>query len=576
MKKLLVIFGFILAFAGGAFADSEMPRILSDEDAEIYTEIFRLQDAGKFDAAAKLDNKPMDKILMGEVLYQRYMANGYYSSLQQLNQWMFKYSKHPGSDAIFKLAKRKGGTFKTTRTPQTPKVLSASDGTATSEAFTTGKYASKINSKISEFKRALRRGKTLNAKNVLNDSAVKKALSESDYGRLSGRLAFMYYVDGQFDSAGEWGNIAAQAGSEYGLWTMGLMSFKDENYAAATEYFAKMLDLEHIGDARKAEAGFWAGRSADAAGNSRQAKRYWRQSAKNPRWFYGALSAQALGDTPEFEFFDQELSKSDIAEILKHSYGMRGLALLQIGQTDAAEQQFRYLATAEASDELLHAVNALATNQELPRTALMMGRILRAKGILEIDSDVISSAQYPLPNWEPLKGWSVDRALVFAIIRQESAFKANAKSHAGAQGVMQLMPKTAKNIARQNRINFSTLDMSNPDHNLHLGQTLINGLLVRSHIDNNLIKLLASYNAGEARMLKFEKRFKTDDPLLYIESFPAFETREYIKLVMANLWMYRNRLNQPNNTMVDLAAGKWPVYSSYDDMAQLNEKHSEL
>ena len=69
-------------------------------------------------------------------------------------------------------------------------------------------------------------------------------------------------------------------------------------------------------------------------------------------------------------------------------------------------------------------------------------------------------------------------------------------------------------------------------------------------------------------LVKFEKTFNTSDPLLYIESFPAYETRGYIKRVMSNLWLYRARLNQPLTSMEDLADGKWPLYNSEDEYVQ--------
>ena len=77
--------------------------------------------------------------------------------------------------------------------------------------------------------------------------------------------------------------------------------------------------------------------------------------------------------------------------------------------------------------------------------------------------------------------------------------------------------------------------------------------------------MLAAYNAGMGSVVKFEKSFSTEDPLLYIESFPAYETRGYIKRVMANLWLYRARLNQPLTTLKVLADAQWPLYSSEDE-----------
>jgi soluble lytic murein transglycosylase-like protein len=187
---------------------------------------------------------------------------------------------------------------------------------------------------------------------------------------------------------------------------------------------------------------------------------------------------------------------------------------------------------------------------------------------LEIDDDIIYSAQYPVPDWEPMGGWSIDRALLLAITKQESGFRTTAKSGAGANGLMQLMPSTAKRVARQNNVDISQMDMSNPEHNMYLGQQYIVDLLSHPNIENNIIKMLAAYNAGMGTMVKFEKSFYTYDPLLYIESFPAYETRSYIKRVMSNLWLYRARLNQPLTSMQDLAKGNWPLYNSEDEYVQ--------
>lgn len=80
--------------------------------------------------------------------------------------------------------------------------------------------------------------------------------------------------------------------------------------------------------------------------------------------------------------------------------------------------------------------------------------------------------------------------------------------------------------------------------------------------------MLAAYNAGMGTMVKFEKTFDTYDPLLYIESFPTYETRGYIKRVMSNLWLYRARLNQPLTSLQDISDGRWPLYNSEDEYVQ--------
>ena len=107
-----------------------------------------------------------------------------------------------------------------------------------------------------------------------------------------------------------------------------------------------------------------------------------------------------------------------------------------------------------------------------------------------------------------------------------------------------------------------------------MGQQYIVDLLNLPLIDKNIIKMLAAYNSGEGSVMKFEKRFQTDDPLLWIESFPHVETRNYIKRVISNLWLYRAKLDQPLTGLEELADGKWPMYSSEDEFvkSQITDK----
>ncbi|HBP27139.1 MAG TPA: hypothetical protein DD611_04160, partial [Alphaproteobacteria bacterium] len=403
---------------------------------------------------------------------------------------------------------------------------------------------------------------------ILSDPLFKRKLTESDYGRLAGRLSYLYYTNGEFELAKKWGFVASDANSEYGLWAMGLLYFKEEKFKESAKYFSQILKLEQINNARKTEAAFWAGRAADANGDRTTARNFWRVAAAHPMAFYGALSAVMLGDTPEYEFFEQDFTDDDIDALTETKYGRMALALLQVGQKDRAEEYLKYLITARASDRTLHAVNSIATAYGLPRVSIQSAGVVRDRGILEIDDDIIYSAQYPLPDWEPMGGWSIDRALLLAITKQESGFKTNAKSNAGANGLMQIMPSTARRVARRNNVAMSDIDMNNPEHNMFLGQQYIVDLLAHPNINNNIIKMLAAYNAGMGTVVKFEKSFSTYDPLLYIESFPAYETRSYIKRVMSNMWLYRARLGQPLTSMEELANGIWPLYNSEDEYVQ--------
>ena len=541
-----------------------MPQILTDVDASLYAQVFALQDKEKINTAINVQSQIADPLLMNEVLYQRYISDTYHTRGKEISAWMEKYYDMPGATRMEKLAKIKQATVRKARVPNT---ISGSESieTAQSETWTAKKYSGSAEKKINEFKRAIRTGSTKVAREILENKSFKKKLTESDYGRLAGRLSFIYYTNGEMELAKKWGFVASDANSEYGLWAMGLLYFKEENYAESQKYFSRILDLPQINNARKTEAAFWAGRAADFKGDREVAKKYWRIAATHPMAFYGALSATMLGQTPEYEFFEQDVSDEDFDELRETKYGKIALALLQIGRKDRAEEYLKYLITAKSSDRTLHAVNSVASAYGLPRVSIQSASVIKDRGILEIDDDIIYSAQYPLPDWEPLGGWSIDRALLLAITKQESNFRVSAKSGAGANGVMQLMPSTAKRVARANKLDITQMDMSNPEHNMFLGQQYIVDLLGHDRVENSIIKMLAAYNAGMGTMVKFEKSFYTYDPLLYIESFPAYETRSYIKRVMSNLWLYRARLNQPLTSMEELANGNWPLYNSEDE-----------
>lgn len=565
MKKILVFLtAFLLSVPVRA---ADLPNILTDADASLYEQIFMLQSKEKITTAQKLEKQLTDPLLMNEVLYQRYTSKTYRTRGAELNAWMKKYYDMPGAVRISKIAKIKQATV---RKPVVPNMISGGSSieTAQSETWTAKKYSGWANTQITKFKRAIRSGSSKTARQILSDPLFKRKLTESDYGRLAGRLSYLYYTNGEFELAKKWGFVASDANSEYGLWAMGLLYFKEEKFKESAKYFSQILKLEQINNARKTEAAFWAGRAADANGDRTTARNFWRVAAAHPMAFYGALSAVMLGDTPEYEFFEQDFTDDDIDALTETKYGRMALALLQVGQKDRAEEYLKYLITARASDRTLHAVNSIATAYGLPRVSIQSAGVVRDRGILEIDDDIIYSAQYPLPDWEPMGGWSIDRALLLAITKQESGFKTNAKSNAGANGLMQIMPSTARRVARQNNVAMSDIDMSNPEHNMFLGQQYIVDLLAHPNINNNIIKMLAAYNAGMGTVVKFEKSFSTYDPLLYIESFPAYETRSYIKRVMSNMWLYRARLGQPLTSMEELANGIWPLYNSEDEYVQ--------
>ena len=198
-------------------ADLPTIDVLSDSDASLYKQIFLLQSEEEISAAQKLQEQLNDPLLMNEVLYQRFISKTYRTRGKELVSWMNNYYDMPGADRMVKLAKIKQATVRSAYIPRTI-TGGASIETPQSETWTAKKYSGDTNTKITQFKRAIRSGQTKRARLILEDSSFKRKLTESDYGRLAGRLSFLYYTNGEYELAKKWGFVASDAKSEYGLW----------------------------------------------------------------------------------------------------------------------------------------------------------------------------------------------------------------------------------------------------------------------------------------------------------------------------------------------------------------------
>ena len=160
--------------------------------------------------------------------------------------------------------------------------------------------------------------------------------------------------------------------------------------------------------------------------------------------------------------------------------------------------------------------------------------------------------QFGIPEFNPLPN-SAEKAMVYAIARQESAFDPNAVSGAGARGLMQMMPATAAATARQRSIPFALYQLTSaPDLNAQLGAAHLGELMQSNR--GSYIMVFAAYNAGPGRVQEWVKAYgdprdSNVDAIDWVERIPITETRNYVQRVMENMQVYRALFSQ-NHTLL--------------------------
>lgn len=337
-------------------------------------------------------------------------------------------------------------------------------------------------------------------------------------------------------------------------WQAGLEAWGRKDFGLAAENFTIAAQRSKDSSWDRSAAAFWTARAYLRDRHPEQVSHWLREASKYPRTFYGQLAERALGIDPTYNWDVKDLSTRDAAALMRSSAGKRALGLIQIGQIVPAEKELLALAD-DPAGAMDNALLAVSQASGLPSLAVKIG----SKRLLKGD-DFIDAAMYPLPAWSPAVGYTVDRALLFAIMRQESGFNPNATSQAGAVGLMQLMPDTAKLVSGEAKPN-----LRDPLVSLGIGQRYIASLLKTDTVGNDLFNLAAAYNAGPGNLQRWKSSIRSDDdPLFFVESIPSRETRLFIERIMASYWIYQNRLGQATDTLDAVASGASPIYDRQD------------
>jgi soluble lytic murein transglycosylase len=172
-------------------------------------------------------------------------------------------------------------------------------------------------------------------------------------------------------------------------------------------------------------------------------------------------------------------------------------------------------------------------------------KLAKAAGQFKVDIDSWSYPLRGLPDWKQV-GKPVEKALVFGLSRQESEFNPTAGSRVGAQGLMQIMPATARLIARQHKIPYRAgMLTSHPEMNVKMGAAHLADLV--ANFNGSYVLTLVAYNAGPRRAREWTDQFGDlrsgqVDPVDWVENIPFQETRQYVQKVLQNVHIYRSRL----------------------------------
>ncbi|MDO8289950.1 MAG: lytic transglycosylase domain-containing protein [Parvibaculum sp.] len=548
------------------------PEVLSGADRERYLRIFAAQKKGNWKVADKQIAALADKRLMGYVLFERYLHPKYRTTYSELRGWMAEYSDLPDATRIYKLAlKKKTRKAAAPARPQVRKFRQLTsnnynaeaddgDGAAFSEQF------ARVDERVREI---VRSQKARDALIYLNQTTIRRSLSDVEYDKARERVAASYFIENDNENAYLTADEIARAHPRdvpLADWYAGLAAWRLERFDDAARHFEKLARANYVSDWTRAAGGFWAARSYLAARAPERVTEMLELSSDTGATFYGLIASRQLGRDLKIDWVEPRLDQAGYEALVRDAAVARAVALVQIGRRDAAEQELvrAHGWLDHSTDEALIALAATfklpavelqaASSADLPQARLRNGAIALNAGL------------YPVPNYKPKNGFRVDPALFYAVMRQESKFRPDATSGAGARGLMQIMPATASLIASDRTLAGGNKDkLLDPSFNLTLAQNYIETLMASAEPRGNLFMLTSAYNGGPGNLSRWldEINFK-GDPFLFIESIPAAETRAYIERVVMNFWIYRARLGQTSTSLAVSASGDWPVYDAFE------------
>lgn len=566
-----LVFAALLTLTPALAQSTTPPNVLSREDVLRYRKIITYQRSGNFAAADKLFDEVDDKSLQGYVLAEHYLSpHSKRVPVETLVAWLKDYRDLPIASRIHKLAEqravvtkkvgkkrhRRTVTIVTAHIPGLPGAQRRGGGYEDADLplpAVTSDAGKRVNEQIMA---AIKADQPDQANAALSGLANMGTAPASDIAALSQRVCMSYIAEGMDDKAFALGDAASAMGRQYAPqldWCAGLAAFRMQNYLQAAAHFEQVALNPSIPASNLSAAAFWAARSYMRVGDARRVLTLLNVAAKEQPTFYGLLAEKLLGEDIQTGFSDPALLPGDFQKLMSNAPTHRAVALWQVG-----EKQYDYYVNTELNRGfgMSADMNCDAAYAALARAIGVPNLELRASEVSYAKGHGLLTGLFPVPPYEPTGGYTIDDSLVLAFVRIETRFQPNAVSPVGATGLMQLMPRTARELGGASAED----DLLDPSYNMALGQRYIAKYLKYYH--GSIVQTAAAYNAGPGKVSSWTaaRVGKEDDALMFIESMRAPDTRSYVKRLLTYYWMYHRRHDIPAPSLDDMARGGWPIY----------------
>ncbi len=562
MKSILLAAAALLSSTSNAYATnsdsvregvSSAPSVLVGKEKQQFAAIYTAIRSANWTEASKLIDAAPKGPMASMARAELYLApNSPKVEAAQLQSLLQSAPYLPQAEQLERMAIKRGAENLPTR-PGTQRFSYL--GSAPKRDLPANVDSAGIGDIRSAIQLSIRNDNPVEAEATLGNRAA--SLSDAALTELRYRIAWSYYIENDDTNAKRMAGMARAGSGDWAVqanWAYGLASWRTNDFKSAFQAFDQVSRTANS-DELKAAALFWSARAATASRQPQQVQSRLQSAAQLPETFYGLLASEALGMEP-IARRQAKASKMNWSALKSQENVQIAVGLSEIGENKLAENALRFqarLGGANKHSDLAQLAGAL----NLPAAQLWMGHY----GPSGEQQDAL--ARYPTPNWEPSGGWRIDPSLAFAHSLQESQFRTDVISPAGARGLMQVRPGTAGDLARAKGASFTPSDLDRPSVNLEYGQSYIEKLRDMTATGGLLPKVIAAYNAGPSPIARWNTEIRDGgDPLLYVESIPYWETRAYVSIILRNYWIYEMRSNKSTGTMTGLAQYLWPRFPS--------------